>query len=369
MKKIVFFCLLPFNLYVAESIKANDLELFQDINFFEDKKTIISISSTNFNKRLDLLNYAENFSETQLNSSSAEKVSLVHQYNSKLKIGFQYETSSFNLKRLSYPKNLTTDINSYLIFTSFPILDTKSKAYEVEIFLLEDKQKKLTIDCYQFTSEIIVGSCAEANLRFLDSQTYKETGERDYKPALETRGKSLAFGFNLRILQINSKKFKLNQSLGFRRTKVEASFQSDILDIKDSTVLDSKLEGVTIRSIISSFKQDIPQPTPWYENNFKYSLTTLYKISPKLLLSGRLSLMKISRSNYFNNPLKHDFTTNKVLNLGLQYFLTERIVLYSGLGLSNHYLLGTNPLSYNRKSNHLFKHPYGEIHFGLSFSI
>ena len=32
---------------------------------------------------------------------------------------------------------------------------------------------------------------------------------------------------------------------------------------------------------------------------------------------------------------------------------------------STNYLLGENPLAYNRRSNHLFDHPYGQVSAGI----
>ena len=66
-----------------------------------------------------------------------------------------------------------------------------------------------------------------------------------------------------------------------------------------------------------------------------------------------------------NNPNKDEFTKNHLLNLSFFYKVNDYGIFYLKLSASSNYLLGENPLAYNRRSNHLFDHPYGQINAGI----
>jgi len=77
------------------------------------------------------------------------------------------------------------------------------------------------------------------------------------------------------------------------------------------------------------------------------------------------SFIKVKRKHYINNPTKEDFNNNHLVDLSLFYGINDNILLYMKLSASSNYLLGENPLAYNRRSNHLFDHPYGQLSAGL----
>ena len=107
------------------------------------------------------------------------------------------------------------------------------------------------------------------------------------------------------------------------------------------------------------------QLTPWEENTFKYSISNLYPFGDRFALSGMYSYINVQRDNYIKNPSKQDFSTNHLLDISLFYKLNKFSLIYLKLSASTNYLLGQNPLSYNRRSNHLFDHPYGQVNAGL----
>ena len=76
------------------------------------------------------------------------------------------------------------------------------------------------------------------------------------------------------------------------------------------------------------------------------------------------AFIKVSRSDYQENPLKEDYETNYLLDIGFFYSITDRFTLYSRASLTSNFLVGINSLSYNRRSNHLFDHPYGQLYIG-----
>ena len=81
------------------------------------------------------------------------------------------------------------------------------------------------------------------------------------------------------------------------------------------------------------------------------------------------TFIKVNRNDYLNNPDKEDFTKNHVIDLSLFYGLSNYGTFYVKVSAFSNYLLGVNPLAYNRRSNHLFDHPYGQINAGLIFNF
>ena len=81
------------------------------------------------------------------------------------------------------------------------------------------------------------------------------------------------------------------------------------------------------------------------------------------------SFIKVKRKDYLENPSKKDFTKNHLLDISFLYQFQQNSILYLKLSASTNYLLGESPLAYNRKSNHLFDHPYGQVYAGLLFNF
>ena len=77
------------------------------------------------------------------------------------------------------------------------------------------------------------------------------------------------------------------------------------------------------------------------------------------------SFVKVRRQDYLSNPQKEDFSKNHLLDLSLFYKINTYGIIYLKLSASSNYLLGENPLAYNRRSNHLFDHPYGQLNAGI----
>ena len=91
-------------------------------------------------------------------------------------------------------------------------------------------------------------------------------------------------------------------------------------------------------------------------------------LTDALFGSLALAFYKVDRADYEPNPDLEDFETNIVLNASLWY-TNESFALYLRAQASNHYLLGVEPISYNRKTNKFFGHPYGHISAGIVVSI
>ena len=324
----------------------------------------LSVSKAEFNENLDVLGYIDNLSGARPKQADISEVSVSYRFLDKYRLTLQSSTSAVEIIRSGIPSSLETEADTDYISFSFPIFKNKERDLDFELFYTETTQDPLTIDCYGFGSIVLGGSCAEADVKLLDSQIYRNTGDRVYLPVLKTQGSSEGFGINLRIKKIQNETFNISHTLSLGEEEILMKFDSAILNTTDSFLRGVRINGTTTGELLDNFKNDLPQETPWKERYFKYSLNLTYGISAKLALSGRLGLIKVNRTDYQKNPNKKDFTDNQLIDLGFFYQPQKNILLYTRMSLSTRYLLGITPISYNRKSNHLFDHPYGQLYIG-----
>ena len=224
----------------------------------------------------------------------------------------------------------------------------------------------MTIDCYAFGSTVVGGSCEEAKLRVLDSDIYKSSGDLVYEPVLTTSGDSDSEGIYLRITPKTLNLLSFVHTFSYKTSDVNQGFQSAILNTTDSFIRGLNIEGRNAGDLLDQFKNELPQETPWKEKIDLNIPSVNYCPSGRVLhLSGMYSFIKVKRKHYINNPTKEDFNNNHFVDLSLFYGINDNSLLYMKLSASSNYLLGENPLAYNRRSNHLFDHPYGQLSAGL----
>ena len=344
---------------------SSNAEFIQDIlpPSFE-KPFTISLSHGEFDESLDVLNYSDKLTGSKPKSAELSSLFLSYKFNNTLKLTSQITKSSAQVERQTIPKSLTTDTDSSFFSLSYELFSNPYNIYEMELFFEEENQDPLTIDCYEFESLVVGGSCPEARISFLDAEIYKSTGELVHLPVLIFEGNTEAYGLVFRIKGLSSNNFKVNHSISYKRSEVTAEYTSAILNTTDPTLRGVKMGGTTTGEMLDQFKNELPQTTPWKENVFKYSLNSTLGLSKRIALVSRIGFVKVSRSDYQENPDKEDFETNYLLDVGLFYSISDKFTLYSRASLSSNYLVGLNSLSYNRRSNHLFDHPYGQLYIG-----
>ena len=329
-----------------------------------ENSLVFSYSVGKFDESLDVLNYANKLTNTKPKEATVDNFFLSYKFTNSIKIGLEINESSGKVERLSYPKFLETKVNRGTVHLSFNIIENSERFYDLGFFYGEEKQEPVTIDCYAFGSTVIGGSCTEAKLRLLDGEIYKSTGELVYLPVLSTSGSSESFGFLLRSSPKSLDLFSFSHTLSIKQTEIIQSNRSKILNTTDSFIRQIRIDSQSAGSLLDSFKQELPQATPWKETELRYSASTLYSFTDSLALSAMYSFIKVNRSDYQNNPTKEDYDENEMFDLTAFYRLHENIILYTRLSASTNYILGESPLAYNRKSNHLFDHPYGQFYIG-----
>ena len=357
-------------LFGINYLSASNVSFLNDVLPENSRKAFeVSISQAKFDESLDVLNYIDKLSGSKPKKATVDEVSLSYKFNNGLKFTVEKNSSSAEISRNSIPKSLETEADTEFYSASYSFLSTKKRSFNLEIFATETEQDPVTIDCYQFGGTVIGGSCSEADVQLLDSKIYQSTGDLVYLPVLKTQGKSDGYGINLRIKSKNDNNLKFSHTFTVGEEEISMSFDSKILNTTDSFLRGARINGTTTGALLDSFKNDLPQETPWKERYFKYSINTTYGLTENIALSGRFSLIKVSRSNYKENPLKKDYTDNQILDFGFFYRPIDNLLIYSRLSLTTRYLLGITPIAYNRKSNHLFDHPYGQLYIGTLISF
>lgn len=329
-----------------------------------EKPLIIGLSHSRFDESLDLLNYADKLTSTKPKEATTDTFYVSYKFK-KFKFSYESFNSSGTVVRPTQPKSLETNVDGEALYISYQFLDNEKRIFELGMYTKEENQDPVTIDCYAFGTTVIGGSCEEARLRILDSNIYKSTGDLVYEPVLRTSGKSESEGIYLRISPKSLDLFNFTHTLTYKTSDVNQSYESAILNTTDSFIRGFTIDGRNAGNLLDQFKNELPQNTPWKENTFKYSVSNLLPIGESLALSGMYSFIKVKRKQYIDNPNKKDFTKNHLLDLSLFYKVNDYGVLYIKLSASSNYLLGENPLAYNRRSNHLFDHPYGQLSAGL----
>ena len=329
-----------------------------------DNQFIVGISHSRFDQSLDMLNYADKLESTKPKEAYTDSYYLGYQFD-KWKLSFESNESTGEVERLSQPKSITTDVSTETLTISYDVRENKNNLVEIGFLLRDEDQDPVTIDCYAFGETIIGGSCSEAELNVLNSNAYRTSGELIYEPVLKTSGKSESQGIYLRISSKSLGLLNFNHTFSFKNSEINQDFTSSILNTSDSFIRGLTVDNRNAGELLDQFKEELPQTTPWKENSFKYSVSNLIPIGENFAISGMYSFIKVKRKDYLGNPSKKDFTRNHLIDLSLFYTLTDNSLLYLKLSASSNYLLGENPLAYNRRSNHLFDHPYGQVNAGL----
>ena len=143
-------------------------------------------------------------------------MSISYRFNSGFKFTIENNSSTAEVTRNTLPKSLITDVEKifFHFLSHIPILQN----LQFRNVVTETEQDPVMIDCYQFASIVVGGSCNEADVQLLDAEIYRSTGDLVYLPVLKTQGKSDGYGLNLRIQSKNDENLKISYFfIGSRR--------------------------------------------------------------------------------------------------------------------------------------------------------
>lgn len=113
--------------------------------------------------------------------------------------------------------------------------------------------------------------------------------------------------------------------------------------------------------------QQIPQSTPWKENQLILSLSGDWSFRPVWHLAFDLQHYQINRQNYLPRKGFRDYDQNTTLDGYLFWSPSPSWRLFVQGHASQHFVLGEKPFLYNRRNNHTFKHPFGVVSLGVQY--
>jgi len=176
----------------------------------------------------------------------------------------------------------------------------------------------------------------------------------DNSDVLTVNASDISFVFGSNLIKSFSDDFQLSLGLEGRLTEINANFSSPILN--DPT-------------IAHIFKHDIPQNTPWKEQNLIIKASMEWHIWKPISMAIDFKHYQVWRANYENNTDKLDYSNGQRLDIYLFANLYKGLTLYTHSQFMTNYFLVDEPLLYNKATNHLFNRYYGFFSAGISYNF
>lgn len=227
------------------------------------------------------------------------------------------------------------------------------------------EQDTLEIDCYSHNGLVLGGTCEGADIRLLDGAAYINKGEENYYPALTADASASVYKVGLELRGTLFDVLPFYQKVDFQRSKTDVSYNSKLLEIDDSFLLNVSYKGVLLGDAINNLSSTLPQKTPWTENAVIVEFGSKLQLVESISVSMALKHYRIERADYEYGDNEKDYDNNTVLNLALWYGPTDKFKAYIRGEVSHHNLLGMDPLAYNRKTSKFFAQPQGTVSLGL----
>ena len=208
-----------------------------------------------------------------------------------------------------------------------------------------------------------MGACEGADLSF----TNQETGEAE--PAVVTAAEEDRWQLGLLLKKQYGNGVSLWHRLRYVYSEVDTDTRSAFLDLNDPFLLGIQYNGETLGTTISRLKATFPQEAPWSEAALRYDFGLNVSVGERWLLTGEVGLIKVSRSGYEQYEGVPNYESNALLNASIWYNPIGDLAFYGRAELSQHYLLGLDPMVYNQRTAKFFEHPYAQISAGLIYTF
>jgi len=121
--------------------------------------------------------------------------------------------------------------------------------------------------------------------------------------------------------------------------------------------------------IVSLIAGQIPQSTPWHEEQRNLLMSLDANATDNLALGIDMAWVHIKRKGYQPRQGFRDYTSTQMLDVWGSYDITHTLTLMMRGHANTHYLLGEMPSAYNSRINHKFKYPFGYLSLGLVWKM
>ena len=312
-----------------------------------------------FDESLDILDYASELNSTfKPSRSSSINFALGYRILERGIISYQRARSNGKITRDREPYQLESEIDGDRIGIRWQVGEQMGIDWSFELAFNQRKQGEFSINCYEYKS-IVLGNCATSALSFSDPNTQQPLSLLTTSASQDTL--SLIFLANHQLFD----RFELTHHVLIKRSELEVISQSPLFEIQSSFLLNSSFGGKRLGDLISSFKQDLPQDTPWQETSIRYGASTAFLLSDQWIANIQFSLLKANRSGYERIPNQPQYTTNMMFASSLWYSPIDNVSLFLEGMITRHYLLGMDELTYNQRSSKFFEHPFAQFKAGV----
>ena len=350
-----------------------DLDFLNILLLENTDDIVLAAEYSYFDTSLDLLDFSSKVdSGSRPEQSTSTQLSVLVPVNEKLRVGYEYTDSSAQVSRTAEPFSLETKGNEHQVsaryqlghfrhYLKFPISLNLSAATV--------KQEKLEIDCYAHGGLILGGSCEGADIRLLDGAALINTGERIYYPAITVDGKAQVYRIGLEVRGHFLNDLPFYQRIDFQSSRVDLNYNSKLLQVSDAFLLNRSYRGIGVGDTINSLSSQLPQQSPWTERALIVEFGTAVDLIDRVSASMALKHYRIDRAHYEYAENEVNYKHNTALDLALWFAPSNGLMVYAKGQISQHNLLGIDPLAYNRKTSKFFAQPYGKISVGISYSF
>ena len=319
----------------------------------------IDIKVDHFSEQLDFVNYLD-----KINTSSIPEELYRSQFDYTY-IGTFYELGgsvSHEVGNISRPVEPLSIKNSFMQYELYFSKFSWDRKHQFSIYTGIIDQKDITLDCVQRGTVLLGGSCDNADFRLLDGDSLQQSTSRRYLPVLNSSASSTYAKFTHTLNYYTSTyKHSINTKLSIHH--IEHQTDSPLFALTSDFLLDSQLQGQSLRSIIGDLQAELPQATPWYDITLDISVESAYKVGDGSVY-GQIGLLYSEKVDYESDQ---QYKQNTYIKLGYQTKLFEKLLLnISGIAYQ-HYLQGIEPILYTPKTAKFFAHPYGELSIGLTY--
>jgi hypothetical protein len=348
-----------------------DLDLITNNLSSDDTTAVVGLEYSYFAPSLDVFDFAEKIqsSATPEKSDSIQLDLLIPAERFGLTLGYEYKPSSAGVTRAVQPLSLETKINTHTLEITRKV--SKFKGMELSILggVSYAKQDPLKIDCYALGSLVLGGSCPEADFSLVDGSALLNDGVTLYKPVLTTEADAMSYRIGGRLTGMLFQIMPFYAVAKLQQARISTSYQSDLLNITDESILNSEFQGKTLSASLDSITADLPQTEPWKENSLTLSFGASRQLSASFSASLELKQLFVSRNGYTATAGAKAYNQNTIFNAALWYTPRPSIAVYLRGEASSHNVLGLDPLAYNRKTSRFFEHSFGQLSIGVVTSF
>ncbi len=360
-------CLICFMPAAAFSDQQYFLNLFPNPSV---NRGYVIIDYAYFDQSLDVFNYSSRLGDTSKpDRASAKFIGLGLKVTENIWLSFEDEDSKGTVIRTVEPLNIETNLAGESLHLRWSIGNWFGFKTQLFAGIADRDQADLDIECYDYGSILIGGNCDNADFRLFDGDLYSQTGEKVYYPVLSTRAGEDRWFIGAVAELVLSPRLTLKQALKYQESEISVVTTSPLFDIQSDFLLNARFGGRRLGDVLTELRNSLPQSTPWKEKSVRYDIGATYTFADSFLAAASIGYVYVGRDQYQADPAKKDYNRNFVLNASLWFAPTKFLATYIRGELSSNYLLGLDPITYNRKTSRFFEHPYGQLSAGIVVSF